>query len=102
LPLKLKVGEAYRTPNFERINAEREEAGDPRFANPRNAASGTIRQLDPSITPARLEMFAYDVFAGQRKAFATHWDALNWPMRGISRQRESRVMQSVEEADQLL
>lgn len=73
-------GEAYFGRRiFERINAEREEAGEPRFANPRNAASGTIRQLDPSITARRrLEMFAYDVFAGQRKAFATHWDALNW------------------------
>ncbi len=73
-------GEAYFGRRiFERINAEREEAGEPRFANPRNAASGTIRQLDPSITARRrLEMFAYDVIAGQRKAFATHWDALNW------------------------
>jgi len=64
---------------FERINQEREEAGEARFANPRNAASGTIRQLDPSITARRrLEMFAYDVIAGRKKAFATHWDALNW------------------------
>ena len=48
-------------------------------ANPRNAASGTIRQLDPAITARRrLEMFAYDVIAGQKKAFATHWEALNW------------------------
>jgi DNA ligase (NAD+) len=81
---------------FERINAEREEAGEPRFANPRNAASGTIRQLDPAITARRrLEMFAYDVFAGQRKAFATHWDALNWARcSGISGQRESRVVRN--------
>lgn len=73
-------GEAYLGRRiFERINAERDEAGESRFANPRNAASGTIRQLDPSITARRrLEMFAYDVIAGQRKAFATHWDALNW------------------------
>lgn len=64
---------------FERINAEREEQDEPRFANPRNAAAGTIRQLDPKITASRkLEMFAYDVLAGERKPFATHWDALNW------------------------
>ncbi|MGQ0763780.1 MAG: NAD-dependent DNA ligase LigA [Acidobacteriota bacterium] len=73
-------GEAYLSRKvFEKINREREEAGEPRFANPRNAAAGTLRQLDPSITSRRrLEMFAYDVLAGERKAFATHWEALNW------------------------
>ena len=93
-------GEAYFGRRiFERINVEREEAGEPRFANPRNAASGTIRQLDPSITARRrLEMFAYDVFAGQRKAFATHWDALNWADAAGFRVNENRELcESVEE-----
>jgi len=64
---------------FERINMEREEQDEPRFANPRNAAAGTIRQLDPKVTASRkLDMFAYDLLAGERKPFATHWDALNW------------------------
>lgn len=73
-------GEAYLARKvFERINQEREEAGEPRFANPRNAAAGTLRQLDPAITARRrLGMFAYDVIAGDRKPFATHWEALNW------------------------
>lgn len=78
---KIEVrGEAYLSRRvFEKINREREEAGEPRFANPRNAAAGTLRQLDPAITARRrLEMFAYDVLAGERKAFATHWEALNW------------------------
>lgn len=78
---------------FERINAEREDAGEARFANPRNAASGTMRQLDPSITARRrLEMFAYDVIAGQRKAFATHWDALNWAEKAGFRVNENRKL----------
>jgi DNA ligase (NAD+) len=78
---------------FERVNAEREDEGEPRFANPRNAASGTIRQLDPSITARRrLEMFAYDVFAGQRKAFATHWEALNWAEKAGFRVNENRKL----------
>ena len=87
-------GEAYLGRRiFERINAEREEAGEPRFANPRNAASGTIRQLDPSITARRrLEMFAYDVFTGQRKAFATHWDALNWAEAAGFRVNQNRAL----------
>jgi DNA ligase (NAD+) len=73
-------GEAYLPRRvFERINAEREEAGEARFANPRNAASGAIRQLDPAmVAKRRLDMFAYDVLAGERKPFATQWEALNW------------------------
>ena len=73
-------GEAYLPRKvFEKINREREDADEPRFANPRNAAAGTLRQLDPSITARRrLGMFAYDVLAGERKAFDTHWEALNW------------------------
>jgi DNA ligase (NAD+) len=64
---------------FERTNAEREEQGEPRFANPRNAAAGTIRQLDSKIVATRkLDMFAYDLLAGERKPFPTHWEALNW------------------------
>lgn len=64
---------------FEQINVEREEEGETRFANPRNAAAGTIRQLDPKIVAARkLDMFAYDLLAGDRKPFATHWEALEW------------------------
>lgn len=84
---------------FERINAEREEDGEARFANPRNAASGTIRQLDPSITARRrLEMFAYDVIAGQRKAFATHWEALNWAEGVGLRVNENRKLcESIDE-----
>jgi DNA ligase (NAD+) len=73
-------GEAYLSRKvFERINAEREEQGEPRFANPRNAASGAIRQIDPAmVAKRRLDLFAYDVLAGDRKPFATHWEALDW------------------------
>jgi DNA ligase (NAD+) len=91
VPLKLRAksspgreievrGEAYLPRKiFERINAEREEEGEPRFANPRNAAAGAIRQLDPAmVAKRRLDMFAYGMLAGERKPFATHWEALDW------------------------
>jgi DNA ligase (NAD+) len=84
---------------FERINAEREEQDEPRFANPRNAAAGTIRQLDPKITASRrLEMFAYDLLAGERKPFATHWQALDWMEQAGLRVNPERVLcKSIEE-----
>jgi DNA ligase (NAD+) len=73
-------GEAYLSRRaFERINQEREEAGEPKFANPRNAAAGTIRQLDPRVVARRrLDLFAYDALRGDRKSFPTHWEALEW------------------------
>ena len=84
---------------FERINAEREEQDEPRFANPRNAAAGTIRQLDPRIVHSRkLEMFAYDLLAGERKPFATHWEALNWlETAGFRVSPERKLCSSIEE-----
>ena len=106
IPLKLKGeekrlvaeievrGEAYLPRNiFERINAEREEENRPRFANPRNAAAGTIRQLDPKIVAARrLDMFAYDVITGERKPFDSHWEALDWLERVGFRVNEHRAL----------
>jgi len=87
-------GEAYLGRKiFERINLEREDEGEPRFANPRNAASGTIRQLDPAkVARRRLEMFAYDVLSGERKPFATHWEALNWLDRSGFRVNKHRAL----------
>jgi DNA ligase (NAD+) len=54
-------GEVYlRKSDFERLNAKREREGQPVFANPRNAASGGVRQLDPALTAQRrLSFFAY-------------------------------------------
>ncbi len=59
----IAVGEAWLSRDaFERINREREKLGEPLFANPRNAAAGSVRQLDPSVTKGRkLSFFTYDI-----------------------------------------
>jgi DNA ligase (NAD+) len=61
-------GEVYMPfSRFERMNEERVRAGEPVFANPRNAAAGALRQLDPAITAARpLHFFGYAVAAPPR------------------------------------
>lgn len=57
------VGEAWLgEEEFEKVNAAREARGEQLFANPRNAAAGSLRQLDPEVTKARkLSFFAYDI-----------------------------------------
>ena len=79
LPQRLEVrGEVYMTKrDFQRLNARREEEGEPTFANPRNAAAGALRQLDPRITAGRpLAMFCYGVGGVEGITFQTHWDVL--------------------------
>jgi DNA ligase (NAD+) len=62
---------------FERLNAERDERGLSRFANPRNAAAGSLRVLEPQITAARrLDYYTYFMLADGRPAFESHWEAL--------------------------
>jgi DNA ligase (NAD+) len=71
-------GEVYLTHDeFRRINEEREQTGEPTFANPRNAAAGSVRQLDPQITAKRrLSLFAYGIGAVEGASFETHWQIL--------------------------
>jgi DNA ligase (NAD+) len=84
---------------FEQTNSEREEQGEPRFANPRNAAAGAIRQLDSRLVARRkLDMFVYDLLVGGGKPFPTHWEALNWLEQAGFRVNQHRALcQSIDE-----
>jgi DNA ligase (NAD+) len=72
-------GEVYlQRSGFEALNELRISEGQPVFMNPRNAAAGSIRQLDPSLAAQRpLAFFAYGIGVGET-AFASHADALAW------------------------
>ncbi len=84
-PARLEVrGEVYmRLKEFERMNQAREKAGEQIFANPRNAAAGSVRQLDPKVTASRpLDLFCYQLGMLEGPREKTHMDMLskikNW------------------------
>jgi DNA ligase (NAD+) len=63
---------------FKKMNDEREQKGLSQFANPRNAAAGTVRQLEPSVTAERrLDYFAYILLENGRTYFDRHSETLN-------------------------
>ncbi|HBQ97290.1 MULTISPECIES: NAD-dependent DNA ligase LigA [unclassified Roseofilum] len=82
IPERVEVrGEAFLSLEvFARLNQERTEAGEPPFANPRNAAAGTLRQLDPRIVAARrLDFFAYTLHLPETSNLPqSQWEALEW------------------------
>lgn len=74
-------GEVYLSKaGFKRLNEERAREGLPLFANPRNAAAGSVRQLDPRITAQRpLDIFIYGLGWAEGKAVPdTHWEVMQY------------------------
>ena len=87
IPLKLKQSESFEIrgevylpkAEFDRINIDRSNKGEDLFANPRNAAAGSIRQLDSKVAAERhLDAFWYYLVNGESHALKTHYDALQW------------------------
>ncbi|MFZ5452268.1 MAG: NAD-dependent DNA ligase LigA [Thermodesulfobacteriota bacterium] len=79
LPELLEVrGEVYMDlGEFEKLNRERLDRGEAAFANPRNAAAGSLRQLDPAITASRpLKIYCYGVGEVTGTTFQSHWEML--------------------------
>lgn len=80
VPPRMEIrGEVYMSlAGFEKLNQRRAAEGQATFANPRNSAAGSLRQLDPSVTASRpLRFFAYAVEAGREPLpYATQWELL--------------------------
>ncbi|KAF5433033.1 DNA ligase (NAD+) [Candidatus Methanophagaceae archaeon] len=80
LPLLEVRGEVFMpVGKFKELNTELGRRGLKMFANPRNAAAGSVRQLDPRVTAARpLDFFTYGLGLLEGKEFSTHWDILEY------------------------
>lgn len=100
-PLTLEVrGEAYMPKSaFEKLNKEREERGEPLFANPRNSAAGSLRQLDPKIAASRqLDTFIYGIGDLQGESVESHSEGLALlESLGFKVNPERRVFTDIEE-----
>jgi DNA ligase (NAD+) len=98
-------GEVYMPfDRFEQMNEERVRSGEPVFANPRNAAAGSLRQLDPSITARRpLRFFGYSAAAADQSAlpFRTQWELLetlvSWGVPVAPHRQRFRTLDEVHE-----
>jgi DNA ligase (NAD+) len=81
VPRRIEIrGEVYMTKSaFERINREKEKNGEELFANPRNAAAGSLKLLDPKIAATRgLDIYVWGIGRAQGMSFKTHAEALDY------------------------
>ncbi len=93
------VAEAWiKQSSFEAINEKREREGHDLYANPRNLAAGTLRQLDTSVVAQRkLNIFAYDIDTDS-ELFSTHQEELDFLRReGFAVNPESRLCRSIDD-----
>ncbi len=111
IPLKLReynhmnrievYGEVYMNrESFKKLNEERNEKGENIFANPRNAAAGSVRQLDPSITAKRqLDTFVYQAKFPQEHDLETHMEVLAFLKKaGFKVNQNIKQCDNIEEA----
>jgi DNA ligase (NAD+) len=99
-PLIEVRGEVFMTKEeLARLNAERAKKGEPLFANTRNAAAGSLRQLDPAITASRkLDMFCYALGYHEGIVFQEHFEFLQWLKEaGFKVNPHSRICKNTEE-----
>ncbi|GCD84301.1 NAD-dependent DNA ligase LigA [Parageobacillus thermoglucosidasius] len=112
LPLRLNEpvtlearGEAYMPKaSFERLNEQRRQRGEELFANPRNAAAGSLRQLDPKIAASRhLDLFVYGLANAEELGIASHSAALDYLQQlGFKTNPERRRCANMDEVMQFV
>jgi DNA ligase (NAD+) len=97
-------GEVYLPKaGFQKLNKERENESLPLFANPRNAAAGSIRQLDPKITAKRnLDIYVYWLLYAEGKTMPeTHWETLEYFKElGFRVNPANKRVKNIEEAEE--
>jgi DNA ligase (NAD+) len=102
IPERLEVrGEVfYPVAAFKKLNEQRIKAGEPAFINPRNSASGSLRQLDPKLTAERpLDMYVYGLGQVAGYEFKTQWEALEtFKKWGFKVNPLSKVCRGIDEA----
>ena len=107
IPLRLKEevsievrGEAFMPrKSFEALNQAKEERGEEAFANPRNAAAGSLRQLDPKIAASRnLDIYVYGLANADEPGIAAHSEGLDYLEKlGFKTNKERKKCASIEE-----
>ena len=100
-PINVEVrGEVYMpVQSFEKLNAKQLEMGQKTFANPRNAAAGSIRQLDPKITASRdLSIFVYGGIFEKKDAPKSHSETMEKLSKLGFRTNKVSVVQGIDEA----
>ncbi len=87
---------------FRKLNDDRAEAGQPLFANPRNAAAGSLRQLDSRITARRpLDIYVYALGWAEGETPETHWETMEYlKSLGFKMNPHNRLLKSIDEAEE--